>query len=52
MKNEIKIAINTLLEEVKKGMKADDALKFTQAACNLSHTLATITGAEHLEKQK
>lgn len=39
MKAEIEKAIKLLAEQVEKGMKADDALKFTQAALNLAHVL-------------
>lgn len=42
MKTETETAIKVLAEKVKSDMKADDALKFTQAALNLAHVLATI----------
>lgn len=38
MKTEIENAIKLLAEKVKGDVKADDALKFTQAALNLAHT--------------
>jgi hypothetical protein len=37
MKNAIDAAIKLLAEQVTKDVKADDALKFTQAALNLAH---------------
>ena len=39
MEKAIESAMEILAAEVKKDMKADDALKFTQAMCNLSHVL-------------
>ena len=42
MKTEIETAIKTLTDQIKPDMKADDALKFTQAALNLAHVLATL----------
>ena len=37
---------------VEKGMSSTDALKFTQAALNLAHVLATKDGIEILGKLK
>lgn len=45
METEIKAAIKLLAEKVKGDIKADDALKFTQAALNLAHT-AGVVGQE------
>lgn len=42
MKTEIKSAINLLAGKITEDIKADEALKFTQAALNLAHTEATI----------
>lgn len=42
MKTESENAIKSLAEKGGKAEKADDALKFTQAALNLAHTLATL----------
>ena len=42
MKELIESAIKNLTANAKKAEKADDALKFTQAALNLAHTLATM----------
>lgn len=42
MKLETEKAIQVLAEKVTKDIKADDALKFTQAALNLAHVLATL----------
>ena len=42
MKNEIETAIKLLSEKIDKSVKSEDALRFTQAALNLAHVLATI----------
>lgn len=46
MKTEIETAIKLLAENIASDIKADDALKFTQAALNLAHVLATLEGAK------
>ena len=38
MNTEIENAIKLLAKKIASDMKADDALKFTQAALNLAHT--------------
>lgn len=38
MQEKITTAIKLLAEKINAGVKADDALKFTQAALNLAHT--------------
>ena len=45
MKAEIENAIKLLAEKISKDVKADDALKFTQAALNLAHTKATMASS-------
>ncbi len=42
MKDEIKKAIKVLVESVEKKMDANNALKITQAALNLAHTLQVL----------
>lgn len=42
MQTEINKAIKLLAEQVGKGVKADEALKYTQAALNLAHTLQVL----------
>lgn len=42
MKTEIESAIKLLAEKITVDVKADDALKFTQAALNLAHTVVTL----------
>jgi len=44
MFNEMKVAINVLVQRIKSDsqMKADDALKLSQAALNLAHVYATL----------
>ena len=42
MKDATEAAIKVLAEKVTSDMKSDDALKYTQAALNLAHVLATI----------
>ena len=42
MKEATEAAIKVLAEKVKSDMKSDDALKYTQAALNLAHVLATL----------
>ena len=49
MKNEIEAAIKLLSEKIDQSVKSEDALRFTQAALNLAHVLATIN---NMEKQK
>ena len=43
----IEIAINLLTARITTSVRGDDALKFTQAALNLAHALAT-----HVETEK
>jgi len=47
MKKEIKAAIKVLVEKISKGseVKGDDALKLTQAALNLAHTIQVLKQA-------
>jgi len=47
MENEIKTAIKLLSTKIDGAVTGNDALKFTQAALNLAHVLATM---EHLKK--
>ena len=42
MIKEIEQAIKLLAEKVDKSVKSEDALRFTQAALNLAHVLATM----------
>jgi hypothetical protein len=42
MKNEVEKAIKLLSEKVNGQIKSEDALRFTQAALNLAHVLATL----------
>jgi hypothetical protein len=39
MEEKLRKAIEILADEVKVGIKSDDALKITQAACNLANTI-------------
>lgn len=48
MKTEVEAAIKLLAGKITQDVKADDALKFTQAALNLAHVEATLTGAKRL----
>jgi len=48
MKTEIENAIKLLAEKIDSNVKADDALKYTQAALNLAHVVATLEGANQL----
>lgn len=52
MEAHIETAIKLLAEKITKDVKADDALKFTQAALNLAHVLATQAGTKHMESGK
>jgi hypothetical protein len=47
MKNEIETAIKLLSEKIDKSVKSDDALRFTQAALNLAHVLATLNNMKN-----
>lgn len=42
MKEAVETAIKILAKKVTSDMKSDDAMKYTQAALNLAHILATI----------
>ena len=42
MTKEIEQVIKLLAEKVDKSVKSEDALRFTQAALNLAHVLATL----------
>lgn len=42
MKTAIEDAIKVLTEKINKDSSMDEALRFTQAALNLAHTLATL----------
>ena len=42
MTKELEQAIKLLAEKVDKSVKSEDALRFTQAALNLAHVLATL----------
>ena len=42
MKAAVDSRIKTLLEEIKREIRPDDALKLSQAALNLSHVKATL----------
>lgn len=48
MKSESEKAIKVLAGKVTGDVKADDALKYTQAALNLAHVLATLHELERL----
>jgi hypothetical protein len=39
---EAELAIRLLCEKVDKSVKSEDALRFTQAALNIAHVLATL----------
>ena len=47
MKNEIERAIKLLAEKVDASVKSEDALRFTQAALNLAHVLATLNNIKN-----
>jgi hypothetical protein len=42
MTKEIEQAIKLLSEKIDRAVKSEDALRFTQAALNLAHVLATM----------
>lgn len=42
MRTEVEKAIKLLAERITNDIKSDDALRFTQAALNLAHVMATI----------
>jgi hypothetical protein len=48
MSNKIETAIETLTAKIKGDIKPDEALKYTQAALNLAHVVATLEGAKKL----
>jgi hypothetical protein len=56
MKNKIEIAIEVLAIKGQKATDSSDALRYTQAALNLAHTIAThtmteIQGSEYMDKR-
>lgn len=48
MKTEIEKAIELLAQKITTNVKADDALKFTQAALNLAHVMSVLRHTELL----
>jgi hypothetical protein len=46
MKDAIEAAIKALKDKSVAAIKADDALKFSQAALNLAHAFATLDGGK------
>jgi hypothetical protein len=46
MKTEVEKAIKLLAEKVNSQVKSEDALRFTQAALNFAHVLATLKALE------
>jgi len=42
MKNKLEKAIESLADKIKGNIKADEALKFTQAALNAAHTIQVL----------
>jgi hypothetical protein len=42
MKESVETAVKLLAEKITADVKSDDAMRFTQAALNLAHVLATI----------
>jgi len=51
MKSETEKAIIVLAKKVTEDIKPDEALKYTQAALNLAHVLATLANID-IDKQK
>lgn len=49
MKTVTENAIKLLAEKIEAGVKPDEALKYTQAALNLAHTLAVLKTTNALE---
>jgi hypothetical protein len=47
MKTEVEKAIKLLAEKVDAQVKSEDALRFTQAALNLAHVLATLNNMKN-----
>lgn len=47
MKKEIGAAIKLLAEKTNNSGKSEDALRFTQAALNLAHVLATLNNMKN-----
>lgn len=47
MKEEIGTAIKLLAEKTNNSVKSEDALRFTQAALNLAHVLATLNNMKN-----
>jgi hypothetical protein len=52
MKTEIAVAIKLLAQKINSDIKADDALKYTQAALNLAHVTATIENSKLTNKNR
>jgi len=51
METEMETAIKLLAKKITEEVKADDALKFTQAALNLAHVAATFDNMKRLATQ-
>ena len=46
MKAKLEASVKVLAEKITSETKADDALKYTQAALNLTHALATLSNMD------
>jgi len=51
MEKRIEEAIKLLAERITKDVKPDDALKLTQAASNLAHTLVINAEVKNMQKE-
>ena len=52
MKELLEKGIKVLLQEMRPGVKADDALKFTQAALNMAHIMHNLDKINFLKESK
>jgi len=51
MEKAIRDGIKLLAEKITKDVKSEDALRYTQAALNLAHVLATEASIEQLKRE-
>ena len=49
--DELVKAVEVLIDKAAKADKADDALKFSQAACNAANAMCSLEHAKKLEKE-
>ena len=52
MTDEVKKQIDSLIQKAAEAEKSDDALKFSQAACNAANAMCALASCESIGKSK